>query len=30
MKRTLYAVIGWFAWRYGTRAMRRKLDLSGR
>ena len=30
MKRTLYALIGWLAWRYGTRAMRRKLHIAGR
>jgi hypothetical protein len=30
MKRTFYAVIGWLAWRYGTRAMRRKLHITGR
>jgi hypothetical protein len=30
MKRTLYAILGWLAWRYGTRALRRKLDAAGR
>jgi hypothetical protein len=30
MKRTLYAVIGWIAWKFGKRAIRRKLHFSGR
>jgi hypothetical protein len=30
MKRTFYALIGWLALRYGTRAMRRKLHIAGR
>jgi hypothetical protein len=25
MKRTFYALIGWVAWKYGKRTMRRKL-----
>jgi hypothetical protein len=30
MKRMFYAAIGWLAWRYGTRALRRKLHIAGR
>jgi hypothetical protein len=30
MKRTFYAAIGWLAWKYGKRAIRRKLHFAGR
>jgi hypothetical protein len=30
MKRTLYALVGWIAWKYGKRAIRRKLHVAGR
>jgi hypothetical protein len=30
MKRTFYAILGWAAWKFGKRAVRRKLHLSGR
>jgi hypothetical protein len=30
MKRTFYALIGWIAWTYGKRTMRRKLRFVGR
>jgi hypothetical protein len=28
MKRTLYAMLGWVAWKFGKRAIRRKLHLA--
>jgi hypothetical protein len=30
MKRSFYALIGWIAWKYGKRTMRRKLPVIGR
>ena len=30
MKRTFYAMLGWIAWKFGKRAIRRKLHLAGR
>jgi hypothetical protein len=30
MKRSFYAFIGWIAWKYGKRTMRRKLRVVGR
>jgi hypothetical protein len=30
MRRTFYAAIGWIAWKYGKRAIRRKLRFAGR
>jgi len=29
MRRRFYALIGWITWKYGKRAMRRKLRLGG-
>jgi hypothetical protein len=28
MKRTFYAMLGWLAWKFGKRAIRRKLHLA--
>ena len=30
MRRTFYALIGWIAWKFGKRAVRRKLRFTGR
>ena len=30
MKKALYAAIGWMAWKFGKRSLRRKLRLAGR
>jgi hypothetical protein len=28
MKRTFYAMLGWLAWKFGKRAIRRKLHIA--
>ena len=28
MKRTFYAMLGWLSWKFGKRAIRRKLHLA--
>jgi hypothetical protein len=28
MRRTFYAMLGWIAWKFGKRAIRRKLHLA--
>jgi hypothetical protein len=28
MKRTFYATLGWLAWKFGKRAIRRKLHIA--
>jgi hypothetical protein len=30
MRRMFYAAIGWIAWKYSKRAIRRKLRFAGR
>jgi hypothetical protein len=29
MRRTFYSMLGWLAWKFGKRAVRRKLRFSG-
>jgi hypothetical protein len=30
MKRSIYMLLGWLAWKFGKRAFRRKLHVTGR